>query len=334
VRNFAWPAGASTGIGSLPGTDVREAARIVLGEGTELPFLPELPARGLGADLIGRTASLLVDIAVDWQPHGWTVTARRGRDLGQARDFLLRDLDELTERGQGVPRLKVQVCGPITLATAIELPNLYKLLSDQGALRDLTASLAEGVSRHLADLARRLPGTELILQLDEPSLPAVLAGHVPTPSGYGTLRALDRPLVEPLLAQVLAAVPAGSAVVHCCAAGVPFELLRAAGAAGVSYDDTLIGRAELDAVGEFIESGGSLWIGVVPGTDTAERLQAPVVRRRITELWNRLGFAEDLLADTVVPTPRCGLGGASMPYVRSVFEVLAEVGRSLSEGTH
>jgi len=56
-----WTPGTATAIGSLPGTDPLEAARTVAGELPELPYLPELPARGVGADMIGRTAALLVD---------------------------------------------------------------------------------------------------------------------------------------------------------------------------------------------------------------------------------------------------------------------------------
>ena len=36
----------STGIGSWPGTDMADAIKISLAECPELPFLPELPARG------------------------------------------------------------------------------------------------------------------------------------------------------------------------------------------------------------------------------------------------------------------------------------------------
>jgi hypothetical protein len=63
-----WPDGAATGVGSMPGTDPREAAATIVGELPLLPHLPELPARGVGADMIGRTAGLLVDIAVEVRP--------------------------------------------------------------------------------------------------------------------------------------------------------------------------------------------------------------------------------------------------------------------------
>ncbi len=325
-----WPAGAATGIGSLPGTDPAEAVRLVLGESAELPYLPELPGRGLGADLIGRTGALLLDFPLEWQPHGWTVTGHPGRDLARARDHLNRDLDALTEQAQGVPLLKVSVCGPMTLGAGTELPNLHKVLTDRGAFRDLTGSLAEGTRLLLADLRSRLPGTELVLQVDEPGLPRVLAGQVPTPSGYGTVRALERSVAGPALAALLEVAPPGHRVVHCCDARVPFDLLSSSGASAVSVDAGLITDRHLDALGELVDAGLSLWLGVLPGTDA--QVSVRQARDQIRQFWSKLGFDPSLLAGTVVPTPACGLAGASMPYVRKVMTALAEVGKSLQDG--
>jgi hypothetical protein len=324
-----WPAGCATGLGSLPLTDPAEAARLVLGEVAELPYVPELPGRGLGADMIGRSAALLVDLAVEWQPHGWTLTSHGGRDLARAHDYLRWDVDAIVEQAQGVELLKVQVCGPLTLGASLELPNLHKVLTDLGAFADLTVSLAEGVRLHLDRLREQLPGTKLILQVDEPSLVAVLAGRVPTPSGYGTVRALERSVAEPALAQVLEAAPDGCRVVHSCATDVPLDLLRSAGGNAVAIDLGLLGTRDLDSIGELVESGTSLWLGVLPGTD------APIDRHRAAEridaLWRQLGFSRDLLAGAVVPTPACGLAGASVGYARQAMAALRDVGRSLLE---
>jgi len=57
---FPWEDGSATGIGSMPGTDPAEAMRVIAGELPGFPYLPELPDRGPGADLTGRTAALLV----------------------------------------------------------------------------------------------------------------------------------------------------------------------------------------------------------------------------------------------------------------------------------
>ena len=54
---YPWPAGSATGIGSMPGTSPAEAMRVVAGELPDFPYLPELPDRGPGADLTGKSAS-------------------------------------------------------------------------------------------------------------------------------------------------------------------------------------------------------------------------------------------------------------------------------------
>src|SRR6266496_6596560 len=71
-----WPPGSATGIGSLPGTEIAEALRLAFDELPDLPHLPELPARGAGADMIGRGATLLAELPVEIQPSAWRLTAR------------------------------------------------------------------------------------------------------------------------------------------------------------------------------------------------------------------------------------------------------------------
>lgn len=326
--NPPWPAGAVTGIGSLPGADPVEAATLVLGELPDLPHLPELPARGPGADLIGRSAGLLVDLPVELVPSGWRLTPHPGRDLRRANDLLAWDLDALeTAAADYTGALKMQVAGPLTLAAGVELPNGHRVVSDPGALRDLTASLAEGVAAHLADVAKRVPGARLVLQLDEPSLPAVLAGTLSTPSGYGTVRVVEAPVAEQAIRDVLAAAEPGGRVVHCCAPDAPIPLLRSAGADAVAVDAALLPPATYDALGEALDAGLSLWLGVLPGTDRAVTLDT--ARAPIDRLWSQLGFARAELARRLVPTPACGLAGASPAYVRRVLSLLRDVGQAL-----
>jgi hypothetical protein len=321
-----WPAGAATGVGSLPGTDIHEALRVVFGELPDLPHLPELPGRGAGADMIGRGAALLAELPVEIQPSGWRLTARPGRDLRRSRDFLERDLDALEAAAEGYTGpLKIQAAGPWTLAASIELPGGHRVVSDHGATRDLAESLAEGLRAHLADLARRVPHATIVIQLDEPSVPAVLAARIPTPSGYGTVRAVEASVVEQALGDVLAVAPAGARIVHCCAPDAPIALLRGAGADALALDLSL--TTNRDPLGEAVEAGIALWLGVVPSTDTAITLDS--AREPIRQLWRELGFAEDQLAGVVVPTPACGLAGASPEYARRALQVARDVGRSL-----
>jgi len=320
--------GSATGVGSLPGTDIREAVRLVLGELPDLPHLPELPARGAGADLTGRTTALLVDLHAEVTPTGWRVTDRPGPDERRARNLLGQDLDALEALAAGYSGpLKVQVAGPWTLAATLELKHGEKAVADAGACRDIAASLAEGVAGHVRDVRRRVSGAEVLVQLDEPALPGVLAGSIPTASGLRRLSAVEQPVLEAGL-RTAAAAAGAPVVIHCCALDVPLALLARAGVVGVSLDLALLGPHQEEAVGELAEAGVVLFAGVVPALDEklsdARGTVAPV-----TALWRRLGFPLERLAESVVLTPRCGLAGASARHARAAMARCREAGRVL-----
>lgn len=329
---LVWPAavvpGTATGVGSLPGEDPARAQREVLELLPALPYLVELPARGPGADMIGRGAALLVDLPVDLQPAGWRLVDRPGREVRRAHDLMSRDLDALAEAADGWAGLiKLQVVGPWTLAAELELPRGDKALSDRGAVVDLAESLADGVAAHVKRVAALVPGAQLVVQVDEPALPAVRLGHVRTASGFSVLRTPEAPELRDLLARVLAAAPRCG--VHCCARDVPVGLLRDAGASWVSLDLTLLDPVrEDDALGEALEAG----IGLVLGVDGAARdPSAPVA-----ELARRLALPADLWLPSVVLAPRCGLAGfspaAAWAQQRAVVAAARRIADAVSGG--
>jgi hypothetical protein len=278
--------------------------------------------------MTGRTLGMLIELYARVEPSGWRFGDRPGRDTRRARSWLGEDLDALEEFAQGHEGpLKVQAVGPWTLAAGVELRNGEAALRDPGACRDLAASLTEGLLAHLADVRRRVPGADLVLQLDEPSLTAVLGGAVRTASGYRTYRAVDRAVAEGTLRDLIGAVDT-PVIVHCCAPGVPFGLLRAAGAAGVSFDAGLLTESEWDGFGAAAEAGSALFAGVVPGKDAPLSDPAGSVSG-VRALWRRLGLAPEALATSVAVTPSCGLAGASPAYARAALTHCARAARSL-----
>jgi len=337
----------------MPGTNPAEAMRVIAGELPEFPYLPELPARGPGADLTGRTAGLLVDIPVEVSPRGWRLAERPGRDLSRARTMLSSDLDVMEEVLDGYRGLvKVQLCGPWTLAATLELPRTLNVaIADPGAVADLTASLAEGAAAHVAEITKRLPGAQVAVQFDEPALPAVAGGEVPTASGLSRLRPVEAEVLRDRLAQVLAAVH-GYTAVHSCATSVPFGLIRTAGAGALSFDLSQLRRGEQDGIAEAAEAGLGLLIGAVPAvpepeaTTGAPGRAAPVqgptgpgdgsaearqTADRIIRLWRRLGLPLATCPDQVVITPACGLAGASPAYARAALTRCREAASMLAE---
>jgi methionine synthase II (cobalamin-independent) len=320
-----WPAGAATGVGSLPGTDIAEAIKIVFGELPDLPHLPELPARGPGADLIGRGASLLTELPIEVYAGRWRLAPRPGRDLRRARELLQRDLDALHDHASeyaGV--LKVQAVGPWTLAASLELPLGGKALRDHGASREIVESLADGLKAHLADVRARVPNATVLLQLDEPSLPAALDGRIPTDSGLHTYRSVADSVARDALSAVIGAA-SGPVVVHCCAPAVPLRLLTEAGAVAVAIDLAL--DVDLDQLGEAIDGGLALVAGAadpsVPAPSSAQ------VASRVRAIWSHLGFNAQLAAERVAVAPSCGLAGTTPANARALLAACRDAGRRL-----
>ncbi len=320
----------ATGIGSLPGTDIGAALRLVrelLGDG-DLPHLVELPARGPGADMIGRGAGLLHDLHVDLQPAGWRFVDRPGRDARRTASLWQQDLDELAEAFDGYEgELKVQVTGPWTLAAAVDLNRGERALVDEGASRDIADSLAAGVAAHVATVERLVPGAAVVLQVDEPSLPAVLGGSLPTQSGFGRIRSVDPQRAADGIRTVLAAAGDRSTIVHCCAPTPPIPLLRNAGASAMSIDTTLLGPAGWESVAATVESGTGLVAGCLP-TDGSGSREAAV--RSIVEAWERTGLEAARLEELVV-SPTCGLAGASMSGASVSYRTTRDIARELTD---
>jgi hypothetical protein len=330
-----------------------------LGGALGVPYLPELPARGVGADMTGRGLALLADLVAEVAPSGWRVVDRPGRDHARAMSHLRWDLDELEEQTQGyVGPLKVQAVGPWTLAASVELKHGDKFLADRGACRDLAESLTEGLRLHLAELARRVPGARLVLQLDEPALPGVLRGSVRTASGFGQLRAVDESTARQTLRQLIETIgkdgvatpaaetaDAGAAeatagqgtgptpvIVHCCAPDVPLTILRDAGAAAIALDWSLLTTRQDETLAELIEAGVGLYAGVVPSLGPAS--QVPPKYQdfvdRVLEL-RRVGLSARQLANAVTVTPSCGMAGASPQWASRAQRLCMDAAQALAD---
>ena len=302
--------------------------RLVLGEVPDLPYLPEVPGRGAPATMTGRALAVMAELGADLQPAGWRLTGLGGTpgiDHRRARSLLAQDLDGLEEQTQEYAgAFKVQVAGPWTLAATVERPRGDKVLADFGARRELAQALAEGVTAHVADLRRRLPaGHRLVVQVDEPALVAVLAGSVPTASGFGRHRTVHPPEASQALGWVLDAISGAGAEpwVHSCAAGAPLDLLRGAGAEGLSVDQTQLSARDHDELAEALEAGQTVALGVVPSTDPTTVATQAEITEGVHRWVEMLGLDLDQLDDRLVLTPACGLAGASPDWTRAALKL-------------
>jgi methionine synthase II (cobalamin-independent) len=314
---------AATGIGSWPGTAPLPAAEVVVGE-LHFAHLVELPARGVGADMIGRAAALLIDIALDTTPRGYQVAARPGAVTRRAASLLDEDLDSLEEAWEraglrgGDRTVKVQAPGPITLAAQLELPGGHRAITDQGAVRDVAASLAEGIAAHRKQVSRRLD-SPVVVQLDEPLLSAALAGRLTGVPGLTPVHPVDESVALRLLDDCVAA--AGTEVaLHSCASQLPWAMLQRSTLHAVSIDASAPVRLDFDGLGEFVDAGRTVLLGLVPVIEPPVPPSARATAEAAAALTDRLGFPRDVLAERIGVTPTCGLAGATPEWARTAIE--------------
>jgi len=337
VNDVAHPFARASGIGSWPGTAPRAAADVVVGElAGALPHLVELPARGVGADLLGRAGALLVDVAIDTVPRGYRIAARPGAVTRRAVSFLDEDCDGLEEawevaglRGGGRV-VKVQAPGPVTLAAGLELANGHRAITDAGAVRDLAASLAEGVAAHRTALARRLDAT-VVVQFDEPSLPTALAGRLTPVTTLSPVGRLDEAVATALLDTCVAAVSPLPVLMHCGAPDIPWNVLQRSMISALSLDASTLQAADLDSIAAFVESGRTVMLGVVPASAPESRPSAEEMARAVVAVTDRLGFGRTALRDRIGVTPVCGLAGATTQWARTAIELARAAADAFAE---
>ena len=333
-----------SGVGSLPGADFGAAARLTFDK-VALPYLPELPSRGPWAQMIGRGLGLPSGLPAELAAGEWRLAGMPGVDQRRARATWRDDLDRFDEVADGYTgRLKVAVTGPWTLAAATGVAHVGRVLADIGARRDLAQSIAEGVGELLADLSRRLPGVELVLQVDEPSLPAVAAGAVPTPGGFFRHRAVDLPELCRALGWITTE-PARrglsvATILHSCApwrdGPWPFASLlgtdsTGAGFGAISLDLDKLVTADWDPLAGSVDAGAGLYLGCLPTTGDPRPLPVDALRRRVLTALERIGSP---VGDRLVLTPACGLASWAPGEVTRAFEVLAKVAAQVDEELH
>jgi hypothetical protein len=331
------PSWVATGIGSLPGTDPAEAARLVAGELPGWPHLPELPARGAGADMIGRAMALLSEVsaefAVETAPAGWQRTTGPGRDMRRAASFFQADCEAAEQFFAGYEGpFTVPIAGPWTLAATVTDGLGERSLRDAGYVADLCQAHREAAAGLVRRFARILPGGDLVVSVDEPLLGAVHEGTLPYSSGYRRHEPVGVERLVRGLQPTLEAVRAAGArmAIHTCAAPV-WPVLHSLAPDLLSVDATLLREGDLEPLGTWLESEAGLVWGVWPTTGDARRDQAQRGAAAIEGWLHRLGLPVAGLPGVTAVSPRCGLAGLSPAQARAAMAGSREIARRLSE---
>lgn len=329
---MAFAAGIGLGLGSMPGVRPTESLAVIAGETPELIHIPELPGRGPGGDMVGRSYAALNSLdrsfSVDVQPAGWQVSRGEPLALRRGKAWLLEDLEALQTLIAGsAGAVKLQLAGPFTLAAAVSPVAGDRLLTDRGALSDLMQGLVAAATDQLQRLRQQAPDAHFILQLDEPSLAAAIAGRVKTRTGRGSLPPVELPFARDLLQRFAAGIRQVGADpwLHCCAAEPPLAALHGIGFVGWSLPLVSLDATDDDALTAHLDAAGLLVLGVrKPAADPVGR-----TRREIGSFARRLGIPDGELSRHLSVSPECGLAFSQAPAQDLAF--VAQVGRALSD---
>ncbi|RNE48375.1 hypothetical protein [Corynebacterium alimapuense] len=303
------------GLGPLPGGSIKQAADVILSETGDLPHLPQLPTRGLGADAVGATAGLLESIALDRGPRSWIMSDRPQLLTRRAWDQMARDLDECEEAwGTSLGALKIQVTGPWTLAASVELASGHRVITDRGAVRDLSDALIEGTNAHAREVAKRF-GAEVVVQLDEPLLAEINTGNLVGASDFNPIRPVNERDLAERLEHVVSGIERPQVLLNQTGYAPLWEVATLSGASTTLLNvDKVRGTAQLDGFGQAVSAGVRIGLGITDPTDRIDALgESPRARAvEVARFWDELGLDRLLLIDRVDVHPRAGINQGTL----------------------
>jgi methionine synthase II (cobalamin-independent) len=329
---MAWNC-APTCIGSLPFTDPVKSLDVIMDRLLEIPYWPQLPARGFQENMYAQYSTHLPGVKIDRENKRVTVDL----DNYDPEDFYNRiindDVDsfsfpedcfsgfyELMRRKLpgGVKAVKGQVVGPISAGLQIVDQNGRPAIYDEAYGEIIRKNLNMCVrweERQLSKLS-----DQVIMFLDEPSF-SLIGTPFASVSGENVISWVD---------EVFEGVKAIKGL-HCCG-NTDWPMVLSTSIDLLSFDaynyafSVSLYPEQLKA---FMERGGILSWGLVPNVDHhLEKETVSTLLAKFDSTINELvskGLDPDLLLERSLITPECGLGGLSEDESLQVLDLLVQV---------
>jgi hypothetical protein len=324
------PAGAVTGIGSLPVTSVALAIRSVAEFSPEIPFWPQLPRLSERESAVGQGLGILADL-IEPRNEGYGYQVKEGR-IDSVLKILHRSTGELTPANaagfgafeealssglfRSAVAVKGQIEGPITLSAYL-FHQGRPFLSDPA----LFAAIAFHVSQMICWQIDRLKsaGLPVLLFVDEPAL----CLEAPVANSVSQEKRLNALAVTLDGARVRGAY----AGLHCCSAR-PFERMCRAKPDILSFDaheglDLFF--ADWHAL-DFVHQGGTVAYGIVPTRPGLNAVDSASIFIRWLKAASLAGDPQKF-AQRAMITATCGLGLLDKSSVADSFGVAHSISK-------
>jgi hypothetical protein len=329
---------STTGIGSLPHINPDEACRLVL-ENFDIPFWPQLPKLSFREFMIPQYSEGLPFLKIDEKKEAIWVERDDSDALTEfyeaCSDRWEAPISENHAKGLYAfvkkiekslfPFLKGHVTGPLTFTLGLK-DNKGKLVYYDEELREISLLLLKAKTGWQIELLK--PYTrQVIIFIDEPILSAL---------GTSAYIGVDDDEALRLLRELTESVKQSGGIpgIHCCGKA-DWPLVIKSGVRIISFDAYDYMETISLYPGEFsgfLQKGGYLAWGIVPTTDAIRDENADSVRRRFDAGLEHLSkfLPQPLLLSQILLTPSCGTGSISVDETAKVFQILAELKKSLN----
>lgn len=316
-------------IGSMPGTEMAETIRQVADAIPDLLALPELPARGPGGEMIGRTFGLLNQLdsqfSIETTVTGWRTSRGENRAMRRAKSWYQEDMDWLEKLvSANSAQVKLQFAGPLTLAAFVEPQTGESLIQDAGAVREISTGLSEVIRNQLKELRRRMPNTDFIIQIDEPALELVLHGGIKRRSGRGNLEPFSIDAAAGLMNGLTTEISAEAAKVwlHSCATNFQNEFFTKTKFDALAVPFSAVSNpANFETVSALWDRDGFLLLGIAPQL-LANEVKFQSIITAVNRFSNQIGLSMDSMSALLGLSPECGLA-----YVNEPIQILSNLQR-------
>ncbi|MEJ2697627.1 MAG: hypothetical protein P8013_13395 [Candidatus Sulfobium sp.] len=329
---------STTGIGSLPLLDAREACRLIL-RTFDIPFWPQLPRVSFREYMIPQYSEGMPFARIDIEKETVWVDKNSSDELErfyenwteESRVAISEDYAKGLhaflgmERGRPLDYVKGHVTGPLTFTLGLKDAEGKAVYFDE-ELREISLMLLKAKTRWQIDMLRQCaPG--VIIFIDEPILSALGSSSYLGVNSEEALR---------LLREMAAAIQSEGAVagIHCCG-NADWPLVIRSGADIVNFDaydyvDTIsLYPSEFT---DFLKRDGRLAWGIVPTSEAIRGETPESVRARFERGMENLSGAipGDLLRSNILLTPSCGTGSRTVDETLKVFQLLMRLKEELS----
>ncbi|MDO4917204.1 MAG: hypothetical protein Q3974_06245 [Rothia sp. (in: high G+C Gram-positive bacteria)] len=322
-----------TGLGEWSGTDFLDASTRIRGElgSPHLPYLAELSERGYAATRLARTISCLEGLEADGASFGWRIVSGRAVESERARSLFSSDInavaDVVGKESSIGHSFKIQLCGPLTLASSLYLPNGERAISDRGATRDIRDSLIAGISSWIELIQEAVPGEQLFCQFSEPLAAAALQGELLTASKFRTLAPVEPHVLEESFEMLQSELSALNVKIAISDLAREYHPKISASADALAINTAEFADHDWEDVARVVESGTEAWLGsadpqrYVPVADAAQKLW---------RAWRNVGLPASSLASLNL-TESSSLQRVSSGYATQFLAYLTDMSRAISE---